>query len=191
MIVAMTTRQTILLLASTILGTLAAARPARACGYWFLEDVEQKVKVTFLARSIEALPQNAPPTATKKTLGWFLHESPRVCQRVRSNKLDVRDGEFRKGASVRARLAGNTLALGPHRFEIALQPITKPRQDLIPNLPYWDVTVTSDGKPIARGAAMSFSGCSEEGVEHKEAEIRERVGCYLVISRGASASSRK
>jgi len=182
----MTARGSVLLVVVATVGTVASPAAASACGYWFLQDDEQKVSVTFLARSIETIPQSAPPTAEKKTLGWFIHETPRLCQRVRSNKLDVRDGQFLKGGAVHARLAGQTLEFGPRRFEIALQRITdtRSRHDLISDLPYWDVQVTSGDKSVAHGSAMSFAGCSMEGIEHKEAEIRERVACYLILRGG-------
>jgi hypothetical protein len=157
-----------------------------ACGYWFLQDDETNTEVTFLATSMELLPRGAPPNARKQELGWFGYESPAFCQRVRSNKLDVRDGQFLRGKKVVGRLEGNTVEVGDRKFDITVQPLLdrKGRQDLISHLPYWNVEVRSGGKPVAHGPAISFVMCSHADSTEKEKEIRERVACYLVLSRG-------
>jgi hypothetical protein len=173
---------------AVLVALVGIAYPASgwACGYWFLQDDETNTEVTFLATSIELRPRGATPNAKKQELGWFGYESPAFCQRVHSNKLDVRDGQFLRGKKVVGRLEGNTVELGDRKFDITVQPLLdrKGRQDLISHLTYWNVEVRSGGKPVAHGPAISFVMCSRADSTEREKEIRERVACYLILSRG-------
>jgi hypothetical protein len=53
-----------------------------------------------------------------------------------------------------------------------------------PGLAYWNVEVRSGGKSVARGPAISYVMCSQAASTEKENEIRQRVACYLVLTRG-------
>src|SRR4051794_23208721 len=97
--------------AAILIALLAIALPSTtwACGYWFLQDEERNTEVTFLATSMELQSRAPSPTTTKRDLGWFGYAQPAYCQRVRSNKLDLRDGQFLRGKKVVGRLAGNMM----------------------------------------------------------------------------------
>jgi len=173
--------------AVTLLAVTVLSAPAWACGYWFLQDEERDTAVTFLATSIETAPRKPSPPSKKKTFGWFKHEPPAVCQLWKGIALDVRDGQFLRGKKVEGRLEGDTVHVGDRTFQIGLAPILNPkaRQDLAApaEIPQWDVDVRSDGKSVAHGPAMSFAMCDHADSAHKEDEIRQRVACYLILSR--------
>ena len=178
----MTLQRRLRALTVAALVTVSLPRVARACGEWVLEDEERDQIVRFLLVTIEALPRPAAATAHYKTVGWFKHKEPKLCQRG-GTKLDLKDGQFLAGRTVRARLEGKTLELDKRRFEISIEPILDKAgyQRFEEGRPNWTVKVTSDGASIAQGDAMSFHGCSQEDRTAQQEEIRERVACYLVL----------
>jgi hypothetical protein len=170
----MTLHRTFSILAIVAAASLPAT--AWACGIWYLDDEEKDRRVAFYVVSMESEPRNG--AGKKKRLGWFRHEAPKLCQQG-EKKLTVRGGRFLSGDVVAAAIKGSTLQLENNQLDISVKPAVEKTHERLD----WDVEVKRSGRIIARGQAMSFAGCSASDLKHKEEEIRERVACYLILSR--------
>lgn len=155
---------------------LVAARPAGACGFWSMTDVQKKRDIGFLINSAEI-------TTAKGRIGAFYLdiEHAKGLRTVKGRKVvyDIKGDKLTKSGKAVATIAGDTIIFGKKTYTISL---TDPHT-MHDVMPAWKLAVHKDGELIveAEHASSLCAGLAKKGMtpaQHED-EVRRRVIYYL------------